>query len=104
MDSIPGAYPMPPWPDPSPSAPSAWHSSPGPRALPLGHRRVHGVALRTTVRALAFHVTPIVAKTCRIAPDIFVRRIHLVRAFTCWQLPMLLCDRLDPLLPLLSGW
>jgi hypothetical protein len=27
-----------------------------------------------------------------------LRRVHLVRAFTCWQLTTLLCDRLQPLL------
>jgi hypothetical protein len=71
------------------------------------------VALRTAARVLAqglqvaivdagmaFQVTPIVAmaKACRIAPDVFLRRVHIVRAFTCWQLTMLLCDRLHPLL------
>jgi hypothetical protein len=39
-----------------------------------------------------------VAMACRIAPEVFLRRVHLVRAFTCWQLTTLLCDRLDPLL------
>jgi hypothetical protein len=78
-----------------------------------GDARVHQVALRTAARTLAqglqvalvdagmtFQVTPLVAmaKACRIAPEVFLRRVHLVRAFTCWQLTTLLCDRLHPLL------
>jgi hypothetical protein len=70
-----------------------------------------GLALRTAARALAhglqvalvdagmaFQVTPIVAmaKACRIPPAVFLRRVHIVRAFTCWQLTTLLCDRLQP--------
>jgi hypothetical protein len=71
------------------------------------------VALRTAARtlaqgrqvavvdaAMAFHVRPIVAmaKACRVAPEVFLRRVHLVRAFSCWQLTTLLVDRLAPLL------
>jgi hypothetical protein len=113
MDSIPGAHPMPPWPDLLPlrqtlGIPAQSHS-----LFLWGDRRVPGVALRTAACALAqglqvavvdaamaFHVTPIVAmaKAYRIAPDIFLRRVHLGRAFTCWQLTTLLCDHLNPLL------
>jgi hypothetical protein len=49
---------------------------------------------------LAFQVAPIVAiaRACRVSPDRFLRRIHLARAFTCWQFTTLLCERLAPLL------
>jgi hypothetical protein len=78
-----------------------------------GAGAVHGVALRSAARALAsghsvalidgamaFQLLPIVAmaKACRVAPDVFLRRVHLVRAFTCWQFTTLLCERLEPLL------
>ena len=74
---------------------------------------VHHVALRSVARAvasgltvalidgdIAFDVTPIVAmaQACRVPPDTLLRRIHLVRAFTCWQFATLFCERLDPLL------
>jgi hypothetical protein len=77
-----------------------------------GDGRVHQVALRTAARALAqglqrsmldacmaFHIRPIVAmaKACRIAPEVLLRRVHIVRAFTCWQLTTRLCDHLHPL-------
>jgi hypothetical protein len=78
-----------------------------------GPAAVHGVALRSAARAvaagravalidgaMAFHIRPLVAmaKACRIAPEGFLRRVHLVRAFTCWQFTTLLCERLEPLL------
>jgi hypothetical protein len=114
MDHRPAAQPLPPpWPDLL-----AVRSRP---AIPLqarslflwGDGRIHGVALRTAARTvaqglqvaivdagMAFQVAPIVAmaKACRTAPDVFLRRVHMVRAFTCWQLTTLLCDRLYPLL------
>jgi hypothetical protein len=114
MDHSPAAQPLPPpWLDllllrPMPPIPAQ-----GCSLFLWGDRRVQGLALRTAARALAhglqvavvdagmaFHVTPIVAmaKACRIAPDVFLRRVHIVRAFTCWQLTTLLCDRLHPLL------
>jgi hypothetical protein len=114
MDDISAPQPTPPpWPDllplcPAPAIPAQVRS-----LFLWGDRRIHGVALRTATRALAqelqvaivdagmaFHVTPIVAmaKACRIAPDTFLRRVHIVRAFTCWQLTTLLCDHLHPLL------
>lgn len=78
-----------------------------------GDPRIHGLALRTAARTvahglsvaiidggLAFQVTPIVAmaKACRVSSDIFLRRVHLARAFTCWQFTTLWCERLSPLL------
>ena len=114
MDHSPAAQPLPPsWPDllairPMPEIPpqarTVWVW--GPAAL-------HGVALCSAARVvasgrsvalidgdLAFQVTPIVAmaKACRTAPDIFLRRLHLARALTCWQFTTLLCERLEPLL------
>jgi hypothetical protein len=76
--------------------------------LPVPH-----VALRTIARAvasglsvalidgdMAFDVAPTVAmaQACRVPPDTLLRRIHLVRAFTCWQFATLFCERLDALL------
>jgi hypothetical protein len=78
-----------------------------------GPTAVHAVALRSAAHAIAsgravalidgamaFQVRPFVAmaKACRIAPDVCLRRVHLVRAFTCWQFTTLLCERLEPLL------
>jgi hypothetical protein len=78
-----------------------------------GDARVHGVALHTAARMLAhgLHVAiidadmalqlrPVVAmaKACRVPPEVFLRRTHLVRAFTCWQFTTLFCERLAPLL------
>jgi hypothetical protein len=112
MDHNPAAQPLP-WPDilalrPMPAIP------PHARTVWLwGPVAVHGVALRSAARAvasghavalvdgaLAFQVRPLVAmaKACRIAPEAFLRRVHLVRAFTCWQFTTLLCERLEPLL------
>jgi hypothetical protein len=114
MNDVPAAQPLPPpWPAilavrPIPAIPP--HA---PSLFLWGDGRIHGVALRTAARALAqglqvaivdagmaFQVTPIVAmaKACRIAPEFFLRRVHIVHAFTCWQLTTLLCDRLHPLL------
>jgi hypothetical protein len=113
MDPMPAPHAPPPWPDllrlrPTPGTPAQG------RSLFLWRdRRIVGLALRTAARALtrgvqvavvdaglAFQVTPIVAmaKACRIAPAVFLRRVHLVRAFTCWHLTTLLCERLQPLL------
>ena len=113
MDPIPASHATPPWPALLPLRQAVAIPAQG-RALFLwGDRRVMGLALRSAARALAqgrqvavvdagmaFRVTPIVAmaKACRIAPEVFLRRVHLVRAFTCWQLTTLLCERLQPLL------
>ena len=98
MDHCPVAQPLP-WSDllalrPRPAIP--------PQARTVwvwGPAAVHAVALRSAARAgasgrsvalidgaMAFQLMPIVAmaKACRIAPDVFLRRVHLVRAFTCW--------------------
>jgi hypothetical protein len=114
MNDITAPQPTrPPWPDLLPLRPAPEIPAQGGSLFFWGDHRVHGVALRTAARALAqrlpvaivdagmaFQVAPIVAmaKACRIAPDVFLRRVHIVRAFTCWQLTTLLCDRLDPLL------
>jgi hypothetical protein len=114
MDDNPAAQPvLPPWPDLLPIRPMPVIPAQGHSLFLWGDSRVHGVALRTAARALshglqvatvdagmAFQVTPIVAmaRACRMAPDIVLRRVHIVRAFTCWQLTTLLCDRLYPLL------
>jgi hypothetical protein len=114
MDHNPAAQPLPPpWPDLLPLRQRLGIPAEGHALFLWGDRRVHGVALRTAARALAqgrqvavvdaamaFHLTPIVAmaKACRIPPEVFLRRVHLVRAFTCWQLTTLLGDRLAPLL------
>jgi hypothetical protein len=114
MDHHPAAQPLPPpWPNllavrARPAIP------PQARSLFLwGDGRIHGVALRTAARtvaqglqvavvdaAMTVHVTPIVAmaKACRVSPDLFLRRLRLARAFTCWQFTTLLCERLAPLL------
>jgi hypothetical protein len=121
MDHSPAAQPLPPygmgnipsWPDLLPLRQKLAIPAQGHSLFLWGDRRVHGVALRTAARTLthglqvavvdagmAFQVTPIVAmaQACRIAPDVFLRRVHIVRAFTCWQLTTLLCERLHPLL------
>ena len=74
---------------------------------------VHHVALRSMARAVASggsaavidadhacDIAPIVAmaQACRVPPETLLRRVHLVRAFTCWQFATLFCERLDPLL------
>jgi hypothetical protein len=94
-------------------APGACHPGPGARALPGGgsshcwdgpaHGRTHpgpGRQVALVDAGMTLQVTPIVAtaKACRIAPAVFLRRVHLVRAFTCWQLTTLRCERPQPLL------
>ncbi len=74
---------------------------------------MHAVALHAAARVLptsahvaiidadmAFQLRPFVAmaKACRLAPEVFLRRAHVVRAFTCWQVTTLFCERLHPLL------
>jgi hypothetical protein len=114
MDHCPATPPLPPpWPDLLPLRPRPAIPAQTPSLFLWGDRRVHAVALRTAARtlvhgrqvavvnaAMAFRLTPIVAmaQACRIAPDLFLRQVHLVRAFTCWQLTTLLGDRLHPLL------
>jgi hypothetical protein len=112
MDHHPAAQPLP-WSDllalrPRPAIPAYART-----VWLWGPAAVHGVALRSAARAvatgravafidgaMAFQVLPLVAmaKACRIAPAVFLRRVHLVRAFTCWQFTTLLCERLEPLL------
>jgi hypothetical protein len=108
--------------DPTPAPEPLWtHLLPVRPALALpsqarsvflwGDHRVHAVALHTAARMLAtgaqvaiidadmaFQLRPLVAKACRIAPEVFLRRAHLVRAFTCWQFTTLFCERLAPVL------
>jgi hypothetical protein len=113
MDHSPAAQPLPPWPDLLPLRPAPGIPAQGRSLFLWGDHRIIGLALRTAARALsrglqvavvdaglAFQVTPIVAmaKACRIAPEVFLRRVHVARAFTCWQLTTLLCERLQPLL------
>jgi hypothetical protein len=77
-----------------------------------GDAQVHGVALHTAARVLAhglhvaiidadrvFQLHPLVAmaRACRVPPEVFLRRAHLVRAFTCWQFTTLCCERLAAL-------
>jgi hypothetical protein len=74
---------------------------------------VHRVAHVSMARAVAsglsialidgnglFDIAPIVAmaQACRVSPATFLRRVHLSRAFTCWQFATLFCERLEPLL------
>jgi hypothetical protein len=110
MDHRPATSPLPPpWPDLLPLRPRLAIPAQAHALFLWGDHRVHGVALRTAARTLvhgrqvavvdagmAFRITPIVAmaQSCWVAPEVFLRRVHLVRAFTCWQLTTLLGDRL----------
>jgi hypothetical protein len=117
MDPTPA--PQPPWAYLLPVRP--------PLALPpqarsvflWGDARVHGIALHTAARVLthglhvaiidagmAFQLRPLVAmaRACRVEPEVFLRRVHLVRAFTCWQFTTLCCERLAPLLAAHPIW
>jgi hypothetical protein len=60
----------------------------------------HGVAVAVIDAAMAFEVTAITAyaQARRVPPERFLRHIHIARAFTCYQVATLLCERLDPLL------
>jgi hypothetical protein len=60
----------------------------------------HGRHVAIIDANMAFQLRPLVAmaKSCRVPPDTFLRRAHIVRAFTCWQFTTLLCDRLAPVL------
>jgi hypothetical protein len=60
----------------------------------------HGVAVAVIDAALAFEVTAIAAyaQARRVPPERFLRHIFIARAFTCYQVATLLCERLDPLL------
>jgi hypothetical protein len=96
----PTAASQPPWAHLLPMRP-ALALPPQARALFLwGDHRVHTVALHTAARVfatgaqvaiidadMAFQLRPLVAmaKACRVPPEVFLRRVHLVRAFTCWQ-------------------
>lgn len=59
-----------------------------------------GVAVAVIDAALAFEVTAIAAyaQARRVPPERFLRHIFIARAFTCYQVATLLCERLDPLL------
>jgi hypothetical protein len=111
MDPTPA--PQPPWARLLPVRP-ALALPPQARAVFLwGDARVHTVALHTAARmlarglqvaiidaAMAFQLRPFVAmaKACRVPPEVFLRRVHIVRTFTCWQFTTLFCERLHPLL------
>ncbi len=89
---------------PSPAA-DACHSSTSALGLGVGLRSAaravaSGLSVAIIDGGVAFQVMPIVAmaRACWVPPDIFLRRIHLARAFTCGQLTTFLCERLDPLL------
>lgn len=60
----------------------------------------HGVTVAVIDAALAFEVTAIAAcaQARRVPPERFLRHIFIARAFTCYQVATLLCERLDPLL------
>jgi hypothetical protein len=60
----------------------------------------HGVAVAVIDGAMAFDVTVIAAyaQAHRVPPEPFLRQISIARAFTCYQVATLLCERLDPLL------
>jgi hypothetical protein len=49
---------------------------------------------------IAFQLRPLVAmaRACRVPPEVFLHRLQLVRAFTCWQFTALFCERLAPVL------
>jgi hypothetical protein len=109
----PTSAPQPPWARLLPVCP-ALALPPQARSVFLwGDHRVHSVALHAAARVLAtgaqvaiidadmaFQLRPLVAmaRACRIPPKAFLRRVHLVRAFTCWQFTTLCCERLAPLL------
>lgn len=67
---------------------------PDARAVAAGHR------VAVIDGSNAFQLAPLVAmaKVCRVAPERFLRRVHVVRAFTCWQFTTLLCEGLQLLL------
>jgi hypothetical protein len=60
----------------------------------------HGLQAAIIDADMAFQVRPLVAmaRACRVPPEVFLRRTHIVRAFTCWQFTTLFCERLAPLL------
>jgi hypothetical protein len=60
----------------------------------------HGIVVAVIDAAMAFEVTVIAAyaQARRVPPERFLRHIYIARAFTCYQVATLLCDRLDPLL------
>jgi hypothetical protein len=109
----PTPAPQPPWAHLLSVRP-ALALQPQARSLFLwGDHRVHAVALHTAARTLAhgrhvaildadmaFQLRPLVAmaKACRVPSEVFLRQVHLVRAFTCWQFTALFCERLAPLL------
>jgi hypothetical protein len=63
-----------------------------------------GVAVAIIDGAMAFDVMTIAAyaQVRRTPHEQFLRQIHIARAFTCYQVATLLCERLDPLLALQS--
>jgi hypothetical protein len=111
MDDRPA--PQPPWAHllPVRRAPAL---PPQARAVFLcGDARVHTVATHVAARMfahglnvaiidadMAFQLRPLeaMAKACRVQAEVFLRRAHIVRAFTCWQLTTLFCAGLAPVL------
>jgi hypothetical protein len=111
MDSTPA--PQPPWAHLLPMRPAPTLPPQARSVFLWGDARVHTLALHTAARVLAhdayvaiihadiaLQIRPLVAmaKACRVPPDSFLRRAHLVRAFTCWQFTTLFCERLAPVL------
>jgi hypothetical protein len=111
MDPTPA--PQPPWAHLLPVRPAPALPSQARSVFLWGDHHVHAMALHTAARMLAtgahvaiidadmaFQLRPLVAmaKACRVPPEVFLRRVHLVRAFTCWQFTTLCCERLAPLL------
>jgi hypothetical protein len=109
MDATPA--PQPPWDHLFPVRPQPAIPAQARSVFLWGDARVHTLALHMAARMLAhglqvavidadmaFQLRPLIAmaKTCRVPPEVFLRRAHIVRAFTCWQFTTLLCERLDP--------
>jgi hypothetical protein len=111
MDATPA--PQPPWAHLFPVRPPLTIPAQARSVFLWGDARVHSVALHTAARVLAqgaqvaiidadmaFQLRPLVAmaRACRVPPEVFLRRVPIVRAFTCWQFTTLFCERLNPLL------
>jgi hypothetical protein len=107
MDPTP--VPRPPWAHLLPVRPALALPAQARAVFLWGDHRVHAIALHTAARLLAhglhvaiidadmaFQLRPLVAmaKACRVSTGVFLRRVHLVRAFTCWQFTTLCCERL----------
>jgi hypothetical protein len=109
----PTPAPQPPWAHLLPVRPALALPPQACSVFLWGDHRVHAIALHTAARMLAhgrhvalidadtaFQLRPLVAmaKACRVAPEVFLRRAHIIRAFTCWQFTTLCCERLNLLL------